>query len=230
VAVFCYARRVNTVPATNLLSFSEKRLSGLLRKAALQHIRRELIHTRETLDEARFLLEWSDRPDWQPVINFVGAWSDAAAREREGRNPGTAPAAWIHLGQELADVLDRRGDWVEYLAVRWRVEDGTLELPKRIFYGTLAALALGLAGLIVAVLARHALLGHWDWLATGPLHSPKERILTLVLITGRVAGTVMMIEHGILWGQRALTGKGDEPKVYFLGSEKGLALVEEPRK
>jgi hypothetical protein len=220
---------VKTAPTAKLLSFSEKRLSALFRKAALQHIRRELIHARETLDEARFLLEWSDRPEWQPVIQFVGAWSEATIREREGRNPGTAPAAWIHLGQELADVLDRKGDWVEYLAARWRVEDGQLELPKRIFYGVVATLALGLAVLIIAVLARHALLGHWDWLATSPIHSPKERILTLVLIIGRVAGTVMMVEHGILWGQRAWSGKAEEPRVYFLGSEKGLELVEKPR-
>lgn len=215
--------------ATNVLSFSEKRLAGLLRKAALHHIRRELVLAREALDEARFLLEWSDRPDWALVAEFVAEWGEAVKCERVGHNPGAAPAAWIHLGQELATVLDQGGDWVAYLASRWRVENGRLELSRRLFYGFLGTLALGLAALIIGVLARHALLGHWDWLATGPLRSTKDRLFLIVLIVGRVAGTVMMIEHGILWAQRALTGKGDEPQVYFLGAEKGLSLVEPPR-
>jgi hypothetical protein len=221
---------VEIAGAAKILSFSEKRLAALLRKAALQHIRRELPLARESLEEVRFLLEWSDRPEWAPVISFVAEWTEAVKREREGRNANAAPAAWIHLAQELASELDQGKNWVGYLNARWQLGNSRLELSRRLFYGSIASLALGLSGLIIAVLARHALLGHWDWLATSPFHSPKERLLTLVLIVGRVAGTVLMIEHGILWAQRALTGKADEPQVFFLGSEQGLALVEPPRR
>jgi hypothetical protein len=207
-----------------LLSFSEKRLAILFRKAALLHIRRELAAAREVLQEIHFLLDWSNQLAWKPALRFVTEWDEAVAGEEVGTLPTVAPAAWIHLSQELAHLIDERHDWVGYLESRWRLDSGLLPMRSRIFFGTLSALGLGLGTLIVVVLARHAMLGHWDWLLAGAPHSHRARAVTLLLILGRVAGTVLMIEHGYVWGKKAITGRADRPQSYFLGGE--LSLVE----
>ncbi|MGZ3651032.1 MAG: hypothetical protein ACXWR1_16070 [Bdellovibrionota bacterium] len=206
-----------------LLSYSSKRLAILFRKAALQHIRRELPAARETLQEIHFLLDWSNQPAWEPALRFVAEWGQSVAAEEKGTLPSIAPAAWIHLSQELAHLIDEGADWVGYLESRWRLDSGLLPLRSRIFFATLSFLALGLGSLIVIVLARHALLGHWDWLLAG---TPHARAITLLLIVGRVAGTVLMIEHGYVWGKKAITGRGDEPQSSFLAG--GLTLVNTP--
>jgi hypothetical protein len=206
-----------------LLSYFEPRLARLLRRAALQHIRRELRACGEALDEAAFLVSFSGRVDWAPAETFLREWAAAVADERAGRGSGNAPAAWVHLGQELASELERGGDWIGYLATRWRVGPGRMSWSRRAFYGTLAALAGGLALLILVSLARQAAGGAWD-AVTSPVGTAE--LAAFVMLFGRVAGTVLMLEHSLLWGKRALTGKNGDTRVLFLGTPAGLALVE----
>jgi hypothetical protein len=205
-----------------LLSLSEKRLVRLFRRAALQHIRRELRNAKATLDEAEFLLDEGN------VLLFLREWAAAVESERSGLSPPSAPAAWIHLAQELASVLESGGDWSLYLDSRWRLENGRIGWSRRLFFGLLGALAFSLSGLVTALLARHIAAGNWDGLAVGSMHTQGEKLLAFVLIFGRVAGTVLMVEHGCTWAKKALSGRVEEPRALFLGTEQGLALVEPP--
>jgi hypothetical protein len=211
-----------------LLSFSEKRLAQLLRRAAFQHIRRELALAVETLGEAVFLVEWSNRPEWTPGLAFLREWESSVAAERQGLSPGTAPAAWIHLAQELAHLLENGHEWVPYLQTRWRVEAGRIGWSRRAAYAMGGFCALTLSCLILLLLARHAAAGKWGELAVGGMRTWFDQGLTFVLLFGRVAGTFFMLEHGVDWARKALTGRVEEPRVLFLGSPEGLALAEPP--
>ena len=103
-----------------LLSFSERRLAGLLRRAALQHVRRELRDAQATLEQTLFLVERSGRAGWLGAVPFLRAWSEALGGERESA-ACVAPAAWIHLAQELASLVESGTDWVGYLENRWQI-------------------------------------------------------------------------------------------------------------
>lgn len=211
-----------------LLSLSEKRLARIFRRAALQHIRRELREASATLADAAALLEAEGRESWAPGLAFVREWGSAVDTERRGLSLHAAPAAWIHLSQELASVLEAGGDWIEYLHTRWTVESGRLPWGRRAGYGILSVLALGLSGAVLLLLARHAAQGNWDGLTVGAMRTALEKALTLTLLFARVAGTVLLVEQGVRWGRKAFSGRGEEPRVLFLGRSGGLAIAENP--
>ena len=214
----------------NLIPFNEKRLANLYRGAALRHIRREYAECSRLLREALLLIEKCDRGNWAPAHLFTAEWERAVVAENRGEGLSTAPAAWIHLSQELASAMEQAADWVGYLEGRWRFEPGRLPVSRRAWYAFLATLALVLSAAILALLARQVSGGGWESLIAGPLRTPPQKLFALVLILGRVAGTALMIESGVVWARRALTGKDGEAQVFFLGPEAGLALADPPAK
>lgn len=209
---------------SRLYSLEEKRLARLLRQAALQHVRREHALAAATLAEARTLVEWASRPAWAPGHKFLGQWRETVKTEHEGKVPATAPAAWIHLSQELASLLEAGGDWIAYLNGRWKVEAGRITWKKRLAYGALGVLTLLLSAFMLWLTVR-GLIG--DPLARMSLgEMGKNSVVSALLALGRLVGILLMVDHGLTWTRKAVTGESDDPAVTFLGGEGGgLTLI-----
>lgn len=201
-----------------VLSYSEKRLVHLLRRAALQHIRREYDAAERSLRAALLLVRAENRAAWEGAEGFLAAWARAVAAERDGEDLEVSAASWVHLGQEIAALLDTRGDWAAYLRSRWRLVARLLPKRSRWVFAGLSVAAFGLSSYIIVWLFEHALAGHWDDLVVGAFTSRGEQLLTLALILARVAGTVLMAEHAILWARKAITGQAEKAKVVFVGA------------
>lgn len=210
--------------SSRLYSLEEKRLARLLRRAALQHVRREHALAAATLAEARTLVAWAARPAWAFGLEFLGQWRETVKAEHEGKVPATAPAAWIHLSQELASLLESGGDWIAYLRGRWKLEAGRISVRKRVLLGLLGSVTLLLSALMLWLTVR-GLVG--DPIARLSLSEMgRDSLLGALLALGRLLGILLMVEHGVLWARKAVTGKSDEPEVTFLGGTGGgLTLI-----
>ncbi len=207
-----------------LYSLEEKRLARLLRQAALRHVRREFGLAAATLAEAKNLVLWANRPQWAQGYEFLSQWREAVKLEHEGKAPTTAPAAWIHLSQELAALLETGGNWTEYLEGRWKVEAGKLSRKRRIAFGVLGFGTLIMSFVILWLTVQgllHEPLGRMSMAELG-----RENLLGALLALGRLLGTVLMVEHGFAWARKAVTGESDQPNVIFIGGTgKGLTLL-----
>jgi len=198
----------------NLYSFEDKRLARLLRQASLCYVRRELGRTQSSVQHAIELVEWANRPEWNLGLAFLKQWYDVVQHEQKGRSGACAPAAWIHLAQELAALLETEGDWIAYLGSRWRLEEGSLSRSQRIAYTGMGISALGLGALVLGTTTYGLLAG--EITLAGPAS---------LLILGRLLGAALMVEHGFYWSRRALSGRSEEPESVFLPAHGGLTLV-----
>jgi len=211
---------------TALLFFSDRRLAGLFRRAALQHIRRDLAETEATLKAAGILVESS--PRLEQALPFVREWAEAIEKERRGMRPPASSAAWIPLGQELAFLLENGGDWAGYLGSRWRLESPHNNWKPRVGYAVLGVLALMLCAFILFHFSRHGSGGFAGNLpGEGGAYALKGRVLAFFFVLGHAAGLVLIFEQGLRWILRALRQRPEEQKVLFLGRPEGLA--EAPR-
>lgn len=208
-----WSRRVKR--ERNLYSFEERRLAKLLRQASMAYIRQEYGRAQRILADAAELVEWANRPEWNYGQIFLEQWSSSVKDEQNGRASATAPAAWIHLAQELAALIETGGDWDEYLRARWRVVDANLSRGRRIAYGAMGAAALGLGALVLGTSAYGFLAGE-----LGPLSGPSG-----LLLIGRLLGSALMVEHGFYWGRRALRGKSNEQEAVFMPAGGGLRIL-----
>jgi len=207
-----------------LYSFEEKRLARLLRQASLAYIRREYGRTQRFLGDAIELIEWANRPGWDYGREFLAHWCATVRDEQEGRSLSTAPAAWIHLGQELATSLESEEDWIFYLRSRWRTVEGNLSRGRRAAYGAMGVSAFGLGALILGFAAHGLIVGEMDlWKSLA--QAGREQWASNLLSFGRILGAAMMVEHGYYWGKRALSGKSLDPEAIFIPALDGLKLL-----
>ncbi len=209
-----------------IYSFEERRLAKILRQASLAYIKREYGRTQRFLDEAIDLMDWACREEWSYAQEFIAHWQETVKTEQGGKLLSTAPAAWIHLGQELASLLETGGDWIGYLKQRWQMEDSSLPWKKRATFATLGTLALFLGALVLGMTAKAIYLGELS-LTTNLWQMSGQELATLALGLARVAGAALMLEHGYYWSRRALEGKDEAPGIVFLPSQEGLTLLQD---
>lgn len=208
----------------NLFSFEERRLAKLLRQASMASIRREYGRTQGFLRDATELMEWADRPEWEYGMAFLEQWEASVRNEQKGRSLATPPAAWIHLAQELASLLETEGDWVAYLRTRWQLEQDRLSLGRRVSYGLMGVAALVLGVLVVCTIAQSFMAGGIS-MRSSLFEMSHEQLVALVLTLGRLLGALLMLEHGYYWAKRAALGNSEGPAVHFLPSRDGLILL-----
>ena len=202
-----------------LYSLEEKRLARLLRQAAIQHVRREHALAAATLAEAKNLVEWSGREGWAYGFEFLTQWRETVKAEHQGKVPATAPAAWIHLSQELASLLETGGDWIDYLGARWKVQAGRISRKKRAAFAALGLVTLVLSFFIIGLTVKNMMVDPLGRLSMNEMG--KESLFGALLVLGRLLGTLLMVEHGFTWARKAMTGESDEPEVTFLGGTGG---------
>lgn len=202
-----------------LYSLEEKRLARLLRQAALQHVKSQHALAAATLAEAKTLVKFSSRPAWTPGYQFLCQWRETVKLEHEGKVPSTAPAAWIHLSQELATLLETGGDWIGYLGTRWKVEAGRITSGKRILLALAGALTLVTSLLILWLTIKGVVNEPLGRMSLGEMGL--ENLLGALLALGRLLGTLLMVEHSFGWLRKGITGESDQPEVTFLGSPSG---------
>lgn len=196
-----------------------------MRQAALAHANREYARTHEILIEAVDLMDWANRPDWRLGRDFLEFWGEAAKAEQAGDPLHCAPEAWSDLAEQLADRLEREGDWISYLRSRWSTKNGMLCRRWRVIYGTLGGIALMLGVLILGTMAHSIYAGELlRWFDAAS--ASREQVAIALLTLGRVLGSLMMVEHGFYWLRKAVRGTNDEVGAVFLpGEERSLILL-----